>query len=374
MDFIEKIRNLSTSIEAQKDRIQTEAATKTVCVIPFIERLEYDVSNLTDVVPEYNADFGTKKAEKVDYAIFKDDKVIMLIECKPFGTDLADDHVSQLYRYFSVVDARIAILTNGDLYQFYADLEERNKMDNKPFLEFNMLDVQQQWVNELNRFSKSAFNLDAILAAAIDLKYTQEIKRILREQLEAPSENFVRFFLSSVYNGEETPAVVQQFTDIVSRVLKSVEFKESDEFRKPEDKHWTAERFLTLIDDAEYRADYASRNQIEKLCQLGADLMALVEREQWDLPHGFKKYYFAFYVGKRRVFGVDLSGHPRLLIWLPEDVIATHVDSLDGQYSYNYDASHKYGAFDEHATVADLEKLLKDAYSYHWDRVYGARR
>ena len=196
MDFIEAIRNLSTRIEGQKELIQTEEATKTACVIPFIELLEYEVSNLTQVIPEYNADFGTKKGEKVDYAILKDDEAIMIIECKQFGTDLANVHVSQLYRYFSVVSARIAVLTDGALYQFYTDLEEPNKMDNKPFLEFNMLDVQQQWVNELKRFTKSAFNLDAILTAASDLKYTKEIKRIMMEQLEAPSEGFVRFFLS----------------------------------------------------------------------------------------------------------------------------------------------------------------------------------
>ena len=39
------------------------------------------------------------------------------------------------------------------------------------------------------------------------------------EQLDAPSEDFVRFFLSYVYSGVRTQAVVQQFTDIVKRAL-----------------------------------------------------------------------------------------------------------------------------------------------------------
>lgn len=219
MDFIDGIRDLSARIEKQKESVQTEEATKTAFVMPFLSLLGYDVFNPTEVVPEFTADIGTKQGEKVDYAIFKDDEVIMLIECKKFGTDLADVHTSQLYRYFSVVHARIAVLTDGALYQFYMDLEEENKMDTKPFLEFSMLDIQEPLVNELKQFMKSNFDLDAMLTAASDLKYTKEIKQTMMEQLEAPSEDFVRFFLSHVYSGIKTQGVVEQFTDIVKRAL-----------------------------------------------------------------------------------------------------------------------------------------------------------
>ena len=219
MDFIEELRNLSTQITKQIDYATTEEATKHAFVIPFIKILGYDPFNLTEVVPEFTADIGTKQGEKVDYAIFKDDEVIILIECKKYGADLSDAHTSQLYRYFSVVHARIAVLTDGVIYRFYTDLEETNIMDSKPFLEFNMLDIQESQVNELKRFTKPTFDLDAALTAASDLKYTKEIKQTMLGQLEAPSEEFVRFFLSHVYSGVRTQAVIQQFTDIVKRAL-----------------------------------------------------------------------------------------------------------------------------------------------------------
>lgn len=219
MDFIEELRNLSARIEKQKDLIRTEEATKNAFVMPFINLLGYDVFNPAEVVPEFTADVGTKAGEKVDYAIFKDDEVIMLIECKKYGDDLSDVHTSQLYRYFSVVHARIAVLTDGVLYRFYTDLEEPNKMDSKPFLEFDMLDIQPSLVNELKRFTKPSFDLDETLLAASDLKYTKEIKQTMTEQLESPAEDFVRFFLSSVYTGVKTQAVIRQFTDIVKRAL-----------------------------------------------------------------------------------------------------------------------------------------------------------
>lgn len=219
MDFIEQLRVLSARVEEQKEFTQTEEATKNALVMPFINLLGYDVFNPREVVPEFTADVGTKQGEKVDYAILKDDNVIMLIECKKYGEDLSDVHTSQLYRYFSVVHARFAILTDGVLYRFYTDLEETNKMDAKPFLEFDILDIQQTLVNELKRFTKSAFNLDETISAASDLKYTKEIKQIMMEQFESPHAEFVRFFLSFVYSGFKTQAVVEQFTEIVRRAL-----------------------------------------------------------------------------------------------------------------------------------------------------------
>ena len=219
MDFIEELRNLSIQIAKQKDHATTEEATKHAFVIPFIKILGYNPYNLTEVVPEFTADAGLKQGEKVDYAIFKEDEVIMLIECKKYGADLSDAQTSQLFRYFSVVNARIAVLTDGVIYRFYTDLEETNIMDSKPFLEFNMLDIQEPLVNELKRFTKPAFDLNETLTAASDLKYTKEIKQTMSEQLENPSEDFVRFFLSFVYNGLKTQTVVQQFTGIVKRAL-----------------------------------------------------------------------------------------------------------------------------------------------------------
>lgn len=219
MDFIEKLQALSAKILKQKDMIQTEEATKQAFVLPFISTLGYDISDPTDVVPEFTADVGIKKGEKVDYAIMRDDKVIMLFECKAVNVNLADEHASQLFRYFSVTDARIAVLTDGIIYRFYSDIDESNKMDSKPFMELNMLDIQEHWVPDLKRLTKQSFNLDEILSVAGEMKYTREIKRILGEELNAPTENFVRFFSKRVYNGMLTQSVREMFTTITKKAF-----------------------------------------------------------------------------------------------------------------------------------------------------------
>ncbi|MGD9579120.1 MAG: type I restriction endonuclease [Syntrophorhabdus sp.] len=219
MDFIEKIQELSQRIPKQIDHIQTEEATKSALVMPFIQALGYDVFNPLEVVPELTADVGTKKGEKVDYAIKKDNAVTMLIECKWCGQNLDECHASQLYRYFSVTDARFGILTNGIYYKFFSDIDQPNKMDSKPFFEFDLLSFDEDKVVELKKFSKSAFDLDNILTTASELKYTGTIKKIFAEELANPSPDFVRFFASQAYSGRLTAAVMEQFTKIVKQAL-----------------------------------------------------------------------------------------------------------------------------------------------------------
>jgi hypothetical protein len=220
MDFIDRIRELSARIPKQLEYIQTEEATKNALIMPFIAALGYNVFDPTEVTPELNADIGIKKGEKVDYAILRDGKPIMLFECKHHTADLGKVHASQLYRYFSVTEARFGVLTNGIVYWFFTDLDAANKLDAKPFFEFNILDIKDQNVEELKKFSKSAFDLNNIVTTASELKYTREIKRIFAEQLQAPSDEFVKFFASQIYAGKMTQKVREQFELFTRQALK----------------------------------------------------------------------------------------------------------------------------------------------------------
>jgi hypothetical protein len=223
MDFIDQIRSLASRIANTKDVIQTEEATKNAMVMPFIQLLGYNVFDPLEVTPELVADVGIKKGEKVDYAILREGKPIILFECKKSGGDLSINHASQLFRYFHVTEARFGVLTNGLVYRFFTDLEQPNKMDEKPFLEFNVLDFKEQDVEELRKFAKVTFDVDEILATANELKYTRAIQNLLADWMENPSEDFVRCVTSDLLNGRRfTPAVKEQFTQITKRAFKQL--------------------------------------------------------------------------------------------------------------------------------------------------------
>jgi len=216
MDFKDAIKQLADRVIKLKDQIQTEEATKNAFVMPFIQTLGYDVFNPMEVVPEFTSDIGIKQGEKVDYAILKEGVPSILIECKWWGAKL-DLHASQLLRYFHTSKAKFGLLTNGIDYRFYTDLVDPNKMDEKPFLEFDITNMKEQHINELKKFHKSYFDASTIVSSASELKYENEIKVILNNELNSPSENFVKYFVSLVYQGRATEKVMKQFTELVKK-------------------------------------------------------------------------------------------------------------------------------------------------------------
>ncbi|MBA79869.1 type I restriction endonuclease [Leeuwenhoekiella sp.] len=218
MELHNQLKALADKIHQLKDKIETEESTKHAFVLPFINILGYDTFNPTEVVPEFTADLGLKKGEKVDYAIFQNGNPILIVECKNWREDL-NVHNSQLFRYFHVTKTRFSLLTNGIEYRFYTDLEEPNKMDEKPFLEFDITTVKENMVIEIAKFHKSNFDVDSIVDNASSLKYTREIKRLISEELIIPSHDFVRLFANKAYSGRLTERVMEEFKELVQKAF-----------------------------------------------------------------------------------------------------------------------------------------------------------
>lgn len=219
MDFKDQLKQLGDRVEKLKHQIQTEEATKNALIMPFIQYLGYDVFNPLEVVPEFVSDIGLKKGEKIDYAILKDGVPTILVECKHWAQNL-NIHDGQLLRYFHVSKAKFGILTNGINYRFYSDLVEPNKMDEKPFLEFNINELRDTQIEELKKFHKTNFNIENIVNTASELKYTNELKHIIQNELNNPSPEIVKYFAKQVYPGMVTAKVLEQFTNLTKKSIQ----------------------------------------------------------------------------------------------------------------------------------------------------------
>ena len=216
MDFLEEIKAFTNQIEARINVCQTEEATKMSLIVPFFQILGYDVFNRAEFCPEFTADVGIKKGEKVDYAIMENGNPVVLIECKWCGEKL-DKYGSQLFRYFSTTTAKFGILTNGVNYKFYTDLEEANKMDLVPFLEIDLKNIKENQLAELRKFCKSNFDSDRIFSTAEELKYSSLIKQLLTNELDDPSESFIRYILNNIYDGVKTQKALEKFSPIIKK-------------------------------------------------------------------------------------------------------------------------------------------------------------
>lgn len=219
MDFQEEVNALSAKCKKYSGNLATEEATKNTLVMPFIKLLGYDPFDPTEVVPEYTAAIGDYKDARVDYALMREGKPLIIIECKAYGSTLDAGKCNQLMWYFHGTEAKVAILTDGNHYQFFSDLEETNKMDSKPYMEFVLENPDTSLLPELKKLSHDAFNEDDAMSSALVLKYTREFKRIMEDQLQQPEDDFLSFFLHKCYEGRITSAVRERFGGILKDAL-----------------------------------------------------------------------------------------------------------------------------------------------------------
>ena len=216
---IAQIRLLSDKILSMKDSITTEEATKTSFILPFLQILGYDVFNPNELIAESVSDVGSKKGEKVDYLILKNSEPIYIIECKKHCENL-ESHKNQLIRYYHTSKARIGILTNGIEYQFYADLDNPNIMDDKPFFTFNILNFTDYDLKILTYFTKYKYDLTTILAEAASLKYMFKIKNAVAQELNFPSKELTTLLIKKVYPNRVTQKVYNDFEEIIKIALE----------------------------------------------------------------------------------------------------------------------------------------------------------
>lgn len=220
MDFKDNILQLAEKIAKQKEAIQTEEATKTSFIMPMIAALGYDIFNPFEVIPEMDCDL-TKKGDKLDYAIMKNEQAILLIECKHCKQNL-NLHSTQLSKYYAASNARFGVLTNGIEYRFYADLDKTNIMDENPFLVINMLDLLDADIEQLKKFHKSYYNENKILSTAQELQITILIKDLLTANFQSPGDEFTRYFVKGLNDGKSSQKLIELYRPILKKSISAI--------------------------------------------------------------------------------------------------------------------------------------------------------
>jgi hypothetical protein len=342
MDFIDEIKQFSVRVQKLKDQIPTEEATKMSLIVPFFQMLGYDVFNPDEFLPEFTADVGIKKGEKVDYAIMKDGQPVILIECKWCGESL-DKHSSQLFRYFGTSMAKFGILTNGLDYKFYTDLDESNKMDLTPFLEFDILNIKPNVVTELKKFSRDSFDVENIFSTASELKYSKSIKLLFANQLKEPTDDFIKYILTGIYEGVKTQNVIDKFRSIVKKSLNdyiSEMMNEKISFALKTDAD--SEAAATTNDKLEEQEDievtkiHTSDTEIESYYIVKSLLVGIVKADEVTYKDN-ERYFSILYQGNIRkpICRLNLDTKKKQILLPDENKEFTriYIDSLDDLYS-----------------------------------------
>ena len=345
-----QLKGLADKVELLKNKIDTEESTKHAFTLPFINILGYDTFNPTEVVPEFTADLGLKKGEKVDYAIFQNENPILIIECKHWKQNL-DLHNSQLFRYFHVTKTRFALLTNGIQYRFYTDLEESNIMDKKPFLEFEITKLKESTVKEIEKFHKSKFDISSIVDNASNLKYTREIKSLIDQELDKPSQDFVKLFAYRSYSGRLTSKVMEEFSEIVNKAFNQIiSERVNDRLNSALNKEKEKQQEEELIEEEPKNKIETTQEEIEGFQIVVAILRRKIIKER--IVHRDTQSYFGILLdnnNRKPICRLHLNGGVKYISLFNQEKNETRerIESIDDIYRFEKQLLYTIELYDD---------------------------
>lgn len=208
-------------------KVESEASTNTSLVRPFLTTLGYDVGNPDQVSPEHHADFAEKYQNKVDYAILDHGVPVIALESKRVGAAMKDDR-GQLRGYFNACPTvKLGILTDGLKYEFYADSDKPNMMDEAAFLRLDLAEVAKDGTIDDNTLEGVAairsglFNPEDVGAEAKRKLLFESIVDTVRKLKSEPSDDFIRFILGRSTVGGKISKVTQKIVDANRDVVRS---------------------------------------------------------------------------------------------------------------------------------------------------------
>ncbi|MGD9617287.1 MAG: type I restriction endonuclease [Alphaproteobacteria bacterium] len=224
-DFRQALVSFANKMTTVAPRCTNEESTKIFLILPFLSFLGYDDRNPNEVCPEHGADFSEKYKNRVDFAILKDEEPVIAIECKCSGTSLKDER-GQLRSYFNAAKTvKMGILTDGLLYEFYADSDEPNMMDQTAFLSLDLREVakgklEESVVDGLKSLQKSSFDPENIGAEAKRKLIFQNLVQQLTSLSENPSEQFTRMLLQNANLSHVRAKALPEYQEMVRAAFR----------------------------------------------------------------------------------------------------------------------------------------------------------
>jgi len=224
-DFRQKVKSFAERMVGIAPRCTNEESTKLFLVLPFLNFLGYDDRNPDEVCPEHGADFSEKYKNRVDFAILKGALPVIAIECKTLGMTLKDER-GQLRSYFNAAPTvKMGVITDGLMYEFYADSDEPNMMDQTAFLALDLREVAKGKIEDsvedgLRSLQKNNFDPENIGAEAKRKLIFQNVIQQIAKLAEEPSEPFVRMLLQNAGLSHVRTKALTEFRDITRSAFR----------------------------------------------------------------------------------------------------------------------------------------------------------
>lgn len=208
------------------ERATSEEATCQYLVLPFFQLLGYDPLNPDEIVPQDHASFADKFKNRVDYAIYKEGKPVIAVECKKVG-ELKGINRGEIKGYFNAVQTvKLGILTDGLTYELFTDTGAENMMDDEPFARLDLRETAEERIDQtamdaVMGLSKEKFDPATIGAEARRKIFYAAYIDALDKAMNQPAEDLVRLLMDSVkVEGKRTSKLIQEHTPLVKEAIQ----------------------------------------------------------------------------------------------------------------------------------------------------------
>jgi predicted type IV restriction endonuclease len=201
-----------------------EAQTRDNLIHPFLDILNYQ--KMDDYSHEFVADTGDKKGKKVDIAIFLGKKLpSIIVECKKATSKLTEINFRQLNEYcLYTPTAKIGILTNGIIYNFYSRSNDNDTILNeKPFFTFDLSNYEASDLDMLALFYKQAIDINQILLEAEEIHFIDNFDDAFFKTLANPSSDLIKIIFKNMGGKRISETIEKQISDLINSIsIKNV--------------------------------------------------------------------------------------------------------------------------------------------------------
>lgn len=226
MTLADALNDIRARIEKFGDDLDNEEITKDVLIRPMIQALGYDSSDPTQIKAEFSVTLPKGGRGRADYVIFHNGQPAIVMECKALGVPLDQKIQQQMLQYARALGAFAGIVTDGDTYLCFANVDDEDKIDSRCYHAMDLTDPQNDDEQALQLLSKARLFPKQLREQAAALMSVLDQEDLLSEVLNDPvlSQEIFRLggIEDSTQRDEESAATIDSLREMIERAVERV--------------------------------------------------------------------------------------------------------------------------------------------------------
>ncbi len=208
MSYKAELVAFAKNIRTLQKYLRSRDTVRQSLVVPFFKILGWDVYNPGEFMAGFPVESPHGKTLTADFAVLRNETPVIIVQTY-FGTEEPAEEQATLAALFRLVPGdKVAVLTNGVDWKFFADGAEPGVMDSSPYLVLNLGEkTRAEDLAPLDAYHKEVFDLATILAPIRLTIYEKKIADYFVAQ-RTPStadRELIDFIIRRVYGGEPSP-------------------------------------------------------------------------------------------------------------------------------------------------------------------------